>query len=161
MNLPPNQIMPGFPMMPGIVPPPMGFPMASNPPTQVPSQPPPPPNEPPPKKQKVDQGLVPADDWMASHPDPISFTVHIPSYENKNGWDLKGQSLTFNFRVSELVSSLKDALSKQLNGMPANKQNLKVEGLPFLKDKDTLAQYNLDNNVEIQLSVKERGKRRK
>lgn len=162
LNAPPpnSQMMPGFPMMPGVVPPPMGFPMASNPPPIPPSQPPPP-NEPPPKKQKVDQGLIPADEWIASHVDPIAIHVVIPNYENKNGWDLKGQTLTFNFRVSEPVSALKDALSKSLNGMPSNKQNLKVEGLPFLKDKDSLANYNLDDNVEIQLSVKERGKRRK
>jgi len=142
--------------IPGAIP---GMPMVPQPPNPAfMGAQPPPPNEPPPKRQKVETS---AEEWIASHPNPINIKVVVPVYENKNGWKLEGQTLEFNFKVSELVSTLKDAISKALNGMPANKQNLKVEGLPFLKDKDTLAQYNLEDQVEIQLGVKERGKRKK
>ena len=161
----------GYPGQPGMPPamPPQGFPPGyPAPPAPMPPAfptppvlPPPPPNEPPPKRQKVENGLQPAEEWIASHSEPILIKIAIPEYENKNNWNLEGQTLEFRMNVSEKVSVLKAKLSEALNGMPANKQNLKVEGLPFLKDKDTLAQYNLEDNVEINLGVKERGRRKK
>merc|ERR1712137_677287 len=114
--------------IPGAIP---GMPMVPQPPNPAfMGAQPPPPNEPPPKRQKVETS---AEEWIASHPNPINIKVVVPVYENKNGWKLEGQTLEFNFKVSELVSTLKDAI----------------------------AQYNLEDQVEIQLGVKERGKRKK
>ena len=87
--------------------------------------------------------------------------VVAPEHENKAGWDLTGQTIELRLSLTGPVSALKEASCTAVGGLPANKQNLKVEGLPYLKDKETLASYNLEAGVEIQLTVKERGKRRK
>lgn len=104
---------------------------------------------------------MPENEWIAAHPNPITLRVIVPQQENKNGWALDGQTLEFHMPVSQKVQELKEQITTALQGIPANKQNLKVEGLPFLKDKDSLASYNLSSGVEIHLGVKERGKRKK
>ena len=123
-------------------------------------RPPVPMGEPPAKKQRLDSTSVPESEWIAAHPNPITLKVIVPQQENKNGWALDGQTLEFSMSVAQKVSELKEQLTTALQ-IPTNKQNLKVEGLPFLKDKDSLAVYNLSSGVEIQLGVKERGKRKK
>ena len=117
--------------------------------------------EPPAKKQKVEEWndrLIPEDQWIRDNPEPIVIRVILPNYPNQNGWQLDGNSLSVTISVTEAVQKLKEEIAK-LVSIPANKQNLKVEGLPFLKDKDTLALYNLRPFVDVYLSVKERGKR--
>ena len=55
---------------------------------------------------------------------------------------------------------VKQQLQDMLNGMPVNKQVLQVESSgAYLKDKNSLAFFNLQSGVEVQLSVKTRGRR--
>lgn len=72
----------------------------------------------------------------------------------------KSTQVSLSLLVSESVKTLKDKLQEETK-IAANKQNLKVEGLGFLKDKDTLAQYNIESDTTIQLTMKERGGRKK
>ena len=86
--------------------------------------------------------------------------IYVPKQENKQGWLLDGQTIEISINPSESVGQLKSTIAEKLN-LPANKQNLRVENMPFLKDKDSLAFYNLDESKEISLGIKERGKRKK
>lgn len=45
--------------------------------------------------------------------------------------------------------------------MPANKQKLKTEELGFLKETNTLAFYNAKDGFAVELTIKERGGRKK
>ena len=125
-------------------------------------RPPIPAGEPPSKKQKVEgTAAISEAEWIATHPEPIILKVASPLHENKNGWKLDGQTIEIPILVSEKISALKEAICTAVNGLPGNKQNLKVEGLPYFKDKDSLAIYNLVTGTDIVMGVKERGKRRK
>lgn len=58
------------------------------------------------------------------------------------------------------VLAFKDLLVPAL-AIPANKQRLSAEGLGFLRDELSLAHYNVAPGDTLQLSIKERGRRRK
>jgi hypothetical protein len=45
--------------------------------------------------------------------------------------------------------------------MPANKQKLKLDSGPILKDAATLASYNMADGTTLQLGVRERGRGKK
>ena len=86
--------------------------------------------------------------------------IDVPQYENKSGWKLEGQPLSLEspltYTVAQLKQQIKDALQ-----IPPNKQKLRVEGLPALNDKKSLAYYNIVSGTVVELRVKERGGRKK
>lgn len=83
----------------------------------------------------------------------------MPTDASKAEWRLEGQTVEVVLHVRETVSTLKDRLKESLGGMPPNKQQITGPGLPILKDKDTLAAYNLTDGEQLTLKVKVRGGR--
>ncbi|TVU22564.1 hypothetical protein EJB05_32274 [Eragrostis curvula] len=173
-NIPPPppgqpQFMPG-PPRPYHMPPPQHMPPMINPigmpqppapplPPQPPAEEqPPPPDEPEPKRQKSDDSsLVPAEQFLAQHPGPARISVSVPNLDEGN---LKGQVLEIPVQsLSDTVGSLKEQIAGELQ-LPANKQKLSVK-TSFLKDNLSLAYYNVGPGVMINLTLRERGGRKK
>jgi len=106
--------------------------------------------------------LIPEEAFLQNNPDSFVLQVQVPQVDSgsssKVNWNLNGQILSFEVSLSDTIAQVKDLIKDQLS-MPANKQNLKCLGLPFLKDQQSLAFYNLKSDIIVQLSVKERGGR--
>jgi splicing factor 3A subunit 1 len=158
----------GNPMMPNMMP----MMMMSNPmmsmmhPEGIPLPPRPAPydddDEPYGKRSKAENlNVIPEDDWLAQNPGPTTIKIQLPVSEEKQEWNLNGQQIELTLDTKETISGLKEKLSAQLGGMPANKQKLKLADSPFFKDTQTLAYYNLGTGTTIYLSVKSRGRGRK
>lgn len=144
---------PNMPMMP---PPPLPHGMPPPPPPE--EAPPPLPEEPEPKRQKLDDSLlIPEDQFLAQHPGPVRITVSVPNVDEGN---LKGQLLEITVQsLSETIGSLKEKIAGEIQ-LPANKQ--KLSGKPgFLKDNMSLAYYNVGAGETLNLSLRERGGRKR
>jgi splicing factor 3A subunit 1 len=88
---------------------------------------------------------------------PASISVSVPNLDEGN---LRGQVLLIPVQsLSDTVGSLKEQISGELQ-LPANKQKLSVR-TSFLKDNLTLAYYNVGPGVVINLTLRERGGRKK
>eukprot|EP01100_Stratorugosa_tubuloviscum_P015045 TRINITY_DN8437_c0_g1_i1.p1 TRINITY_DN8437_c0_g1~~TRINITY_DN8437_c0_g1_i1.p1 ORF type:complete len:622 (-),score=280.66 TRINITY_DN8437_c0_g1_i1:15-1880(-) len=117
--------------------------------------------EPNSKKIRIDEmpsTLIPEELFLLQHPGTIIVKVQAPVSE-KTPWQLNGQLVNFEMTAKSTIGHLKEQIKQKLNGMPTNKQNLKAPGLPFLKDQNTLASYNITSDILINLLVKERGGR--
>ena len=114
---------------------------------------------PPAKRTRTKGDLIPADAFIQQHPGPVRFFVQCPSMPEKTEWNLRGQRLRFELPVTDEVSVVK-ALIKEETRVPVGKQKLQVDG-SFVKDKNTLASYNLTEGCTLVLQVKQRGGRRK
>ncbi|CAO2198374.1 unnamed protein product [Urochloa humidicola] len=139
----------------------IGIPQPPAPP--LPPQPPaeeqpPPPDEPEPKRQRTDDAsLIPAEQFLAQHPGPACVSVSVPNLGEGN---LRGQVLAISVQsLSDTIGSLKEQIAGELQ-LPANKQKLSMR-TSFLKDNLTLAYYNVGPGVVINLTMRERGGRRK
>ncbi|XP_037416627.1 probable splicing factor 3A subunit 1 [Triticum dicoccoides] len=174
-NIPPRpghitQFMPGPPRFP--MPPtphmqttptmvnPIGIPQAPPPlPPQPPAEEQPPlPEEPEPKRQRTDDAsLIPAEQFLVQHPGPARMLVSVPNLDEGS---LRGQVLEISVHsLSDTVGSLKEQIAGELQ-LPANKQKLSVR-TSFLKDNLSLAYYNVGPGVVINLTLRERGGRKK
>ncbi|CAO2174076.1 unnamed protein product [Urochloa humidicola] len=139
----------------------IGIPQPPAPP--LPPQPPaeeqpPLPGEPEPKRQRTDDAsLIPAEQFLAQHPGPACVSVSVP---NLGEGSLRGQVLAISVQsLSDTIGSLKEQIAGELQ-LPANKQKLSMR-TSFLKDNLTLAYYNVGPGVVINLTMRERGGRRK
>ncbi|KAF7029235.1 hypothetical protein CFC21_041039 [Triticum aestivum] len=174
-NIPPRpghitQFMPGPPRFPMPPPPhmqttptmvnPIGIPQAPPPlPPQPPAEEQPPlPEEPEPKRQRTDDAsLIPVEQFLVQHPGPARILVSVPNLDEGS---LRGQVLEISVQsLSDTVGSLKEQIAGELQ-LPANKQKLSVR-TSFLKDNLSLAYYNVGPGVVINLTLRERGGRKK
>ncbi|EGC34429.1 hypothetical protein DICPUDRAFT_153372 [Dictyostelium purpureum] len=166
MQLPPQSLLPhlqqqpivppGVGMPPNMVPPPFGIPgMMPPPPFGIPGMMPPPPpsnmilEEPNSKKVKKDENLIPEQIFLQANPGPVTLNIESPE-----------KTFQLTVHPTDLISTLKEKI-KDINGMATNKQKLQAAGLSVLKDTCTIAYYNLKSNSTINLSVKERGGKKK
>lgn len=83
----------------------------------------------------------------------------VPNQPDKSEFRLRGQMVNVNLGLSEQVTLLKAKLLEE-TGLPASKQKLNWEGV-FFKDSNTLAYYNIMPGMIVNLSIKERGGRKK
>lgn len=102
-------------------------------------------------EQRLDQ-LQGEEAFIARHPHPVSISVTAPVDEKFN---LHGQTVRFEFRVTDKVSDIKNKIQEAL-AMPSGKQKLQIGELVLNNDK-SLAFYNLGANGSVQLSEKKRG----
>jgi len=144
--------------MPPPFPPPPGFPMAAHPP------PPPPEDEPYSKRQRTEEAqLIPEAQFLAKYDKgvPITINVEVPNEEpEKPEWKLNGQMITIQVNLKDTATTIKEKVKNAI-GVPPNKQKLKASNLPFMKDKETVAAYNLLNGATLSLGIKERGGKKK
>jgi splicing factor 3A subunit 1 len=122
--------------------------------------------EPAAKRPKLDEfGLIPEEDYLANNSGPVSIRVQVQESADKGTWKLNGQTLNVNLDVSETINKLKEKLQAEIE-MPPNKMNLKLltakdpDSLGFLRDQNTLAYYNINNVSILQLTKKERGRKK-
>nr|GMC64792.1 probable splicing factor 3A subunit 1 [Ipomoea batatas]GMC71220.1 probable splicing factor 3A subunit 1 [Ipomoea batatas] len=143
---------PGMNIVP---PPPMPHGM---PPPPPPEEAPPLPEEPEPKRQKLDESvLIPEDQFLAKHSGLACISIAVPNVDEGN---LKGQVLEITVQsLSETVGSLKEKISGEIQ-LPANKQKLSGKA-GFLKDNLSLAYYNVAPGETLNLSLRERGGRKR
>jgi hypothetical protein len=87
----------------------------------------------------------------------VRITVSVPNVDEGN---LKGQLLEITVQsLSETIGSLKEKIAGDIQ-LPANKQ--KLSGKPgFLKDNMSLAYYNIGAGETLNLSLRERGGRKR
>jgi hypothetical protein len=87
--------------------------------------------------------LMPADQFAALFgTGEVNIHVQVPAAGGDASapaaWNLQGQTVTVNLPVTSTVKQLKEALSAQLGGMPANKQQLKAAAPGLGKRRHTL-----------------------
>ena len=149
------------PLGPGIAapPPPVAAPVA--PPAPPPVAPPEDDDEPGTKKRKVgEMELDSEEDFLAANGGSGVIKVTFPSVDGDD--NLNGQTVDLNVdSLSTPVSELKKLIKEAAGGLAANKQKISVPGLGFFTDKNSLAYYNIKYGTTLQLSLKERGGRKK
>lgn len=114
----------------------------------------------PPKASEPD--LIPADEFAAKYPEPISLTVKIPHDKSvSSDWNLNGQNISLQISVTSFCKALKEELATHLGNMPVNKQQLKIiaTGM-FLKDANSLAAANVGDGAVLELILRSRGGKR-
>jgi splicing factor 3A subunit 1 len=113
------------------------------------------------KRRRIDGGLVlaPEADFVAQHPGQRVIRVQCPDVASNSA--LHGQLLEVEVpSLLENVQSLKERISGAV-GLAVNKLRLGREGVGILVDALSLGHYNVDGDVVLQLSIKERGGRKK
>lgn len=104
-------------------------------------------------------GLISAEDWLRKQGTSAQVSINLPVHGNKE-WKLQGQVVEITAPLKRSVAKLKGAIAK-FTKLPANKQKLSIKSIGFLKDKMTLAYYNVGDGITISLEVKERGGRKR
>ncbi len=114
-----------------------------------------------PESEKVETpaGLIDADEWVRRVGETAQITVRVAKHPNKS-WNAAGQTIELKAPLRNTVSELKKCLMKQVK-VPVNKQKLVCGAAGFMKDKMTLAFYNVGHNEVLKMEIKERGKKRK
>lgn len=111
------------------------------------------------KTEEKISGLVSAEEWLQKQGNKAKIRVLVTTHNNKD-WKLQGQEINMSAPLKSTVAKLKSVMA-QYTKLPANKQKLQMDKVGFLKDKMTLAAYNIGDGAIITLEVKERGGRKK
>lgn len=111
------------------------------------------------KAEERINGLVSAEEWLKQQGNKAKIRVLVTKHNNKD-WKLQGQEINMSAPLKSTVAKLKSVMA-QYTKLPANKQKLQMDKVGFLKDKMTLAAYNIGDGAIITLEVKERGGRKK
>lgn len=120
---------------------------------------------PPAKRQRVAKlpggQYYPEEDWVNLHPHPISVQVQLPIDEAKPEWKLDGSVVTLSeIPVKYLVSTLRDHIVRQTgSSIPPGRIMLAYNGKP-LRNSDTLAVYNVEDEDMLTLSVRDAKKKK-
>lgn len=120
---------------------------------------------PPAKRQRVAKlpggQYYPEQDWVNLHPHPISVQVQLPVDETKPEWKLDGSVVTLSeIPVKYFVSTLRDHIVRQTGGsIPSGRIMLSYNGKP-LRNSDSLAVYNLEDEDMLTLSVRDAKKKK-
>ncbi|CAK5264288.1 unnamed protein product [Mycena citricolor] len=119
---------------------------------------------PPAKRQRVAKlpngQLYSEQDWITSHPHPISLQVQLPKDDSKPEWKLDGSIVTIpDLPLNLLVSTLRDRIQLHTSGsVPVSRIRLSYSG-KMLNNKDTIALYNLEDEDLVVLSVRDAKKK--
>ncbi|KAF1318383.1 Splicing factor 3 subunit, partial [Globisporangium splendens] len=118
-------------------------------------------SEPAAKRQRTDTTptLLPEAEFAALHPGTVRLVINVPQEPEHSQWKLEGQTLSIEVDIKDNIRTVKEKIMSELNGMPVNKQQLKIP-VGFLKDTLTCAHYNFVNGTPLELSVRQRGGRR-
>ena len=112
-------------------------------------------------QQHQQLSIISEEEFVKKYPNPVSIYVHVPVESSLATWNLNGQQLMIKITVTSTVKELKEMISLQLGGMPANKQQLKeMNSSTFCKDVETLAKLNIGEGFHLELLLKSRGGKR-
>ncbi|CAI8032168.1 Splicing factor 3A subunit 1, partial [Geodia barretti] len=103
--------------------------------------------------------LIPEQHFIAEHPGPVTFRVHVPNLPERSEWKMNGQLITMTLPITDPVSVIKAKISTEF-GMPSGKQKLQI-GTIFIKDSNSLGFYNISGSSVVLLGLKERGGRKR
>lgn len=115
-------------------------------------------NMPPAKRQRMAKlpggQLYPEDDWIRYHPHPISLQVQLPNDSSKLEWKLDGSLVTVqDLPLNLLVSTLRDRILQATgSNLPTSRMRLAYQG-KMLTNSSTIAQYNLEDEDLVVLSL--------
>jgi len=167
---PPMPLPPGArPPIPGILPPAPPMPMppmqSMRPPIPQPIPHTPAPAAPEPEARPVRDmgtGLLSEADYAKSITGDLPIKFALPADPTQDSaWNLNGALVDLNVNVMMTIKELKAKLSaEKLGGMPPNKFQLKSGSLGFLKDRLTVAHFNIKPNEALDVLLKTRGGRR-
>ena len=105
--------------------------------------------------------IVSEEEFVKKYPNPITLYVNVPVEPAFATWNLNGQQVTIKINVTSTIKELKEIISLQLGGMPANKQQIKeINSSIFCKDVETLAKLNIGEGFHLELQLKSRGGKR-
>mmetsp|Transcript_7150 Transcript_7150/g.10551 ORF Transcript_7150/g.10551 Transcript_7150/m.10551 type:complete len:515 (+) Transcript_7150:824-2368(+) len=111
--------------------------------------------------EELTTNLIPAQKWAKKNPGLAELHIKVPEEGGDDSWGFRGQVIQLSADLMQTVKSLKEKLSGILGGMPVQKMKFKTNLHSVLKDNETLASYNIASGNILELSVKERGGRRK
>ncbi|GAA5933234.1 Prp21p [Sporobolomyces koalae] len=106
------------------------------------------------KRAKVEGQVVPEQEWLASHPDPVKIGVQLPDYPAKPAWGCDGKKLELEVPLTLLVGTIRDRIAAMV-GLPVGKQKFTYNGR-ILANSTTLAALNIDNGNVLHVSIKEK-----
>eukprot|EP00736_Rhodelphis_marinus_P007153 Rmarinus@m.26263 len=118
----------------------------------------PPADEPAAKRPRteLDSKLIPESDFLRNNPSQVIVMVKVSAPNLRNS----GSTIPVTAKLQMTVGDLKQLILEQTDA-PTNKQKLNLPEIGFLKDNFSLAYYNLKNNTHLDLTLKERGGRKK
>ena len=105
--------------------------------------------------------LMPEEQWLKYYPGNLTINIKAPNSGGDPEWNFMGQILKLSMDARTKIEQLKDAISTYLGSMPPKKMRLKTYNRSALKDEFSLAHYNIVTGSTLELSVKERGGRKK
>jgi splicing factor 3A subunit 1 len=100
--------------------------------------------------------LIPEEQWLKKNSNPVMLEIKIPNYKNsqmEDIYNLKGQVMRILIKPKDTIFAVKSELSKNLMDFPLGNMSLKL-GNEELIDEKTVAYYNLNNSVILELSIK-------
>jgi hypothetical protein len=105
-----------------------------------------------PKQKMID--LEPERDWLDKYgTDPIKLHVNLGAAEKEVGMP----RVTVELPLTDTAAAVKSKLASMgIESIPVNKMKLHTEPVGYLKDRYSLAFYNLNDGVELELSVRNR-----
>lgn len=109
--------------------------------------------------ESASNGLLSEEAWLAKQGNTALVRIRLPNHANTE-WLLQGQEVEMKAPLKRSVAKLKGVITKLVK-IPVNKQKLWVEGVGFMKDKMSLASYNIGDGCVVKLEVKERGGRKR
>ncbi|GAA5963005.1 hypothetical protein JCM8115_002583 [Rhodotorula mucilaginosa] len=112
-------------------------------------------DEPSAKRARRDEGhIVPEEEWLAKHPDPVKITVQLPDYPAKPAWGCKGQAVELEVPLTLLIGTVRDRIAAMV-GVPVGKQRYTYKDR-LLANSSTLAALNLDNGDTLSLQIRDK-----
>lgn len=113
---------------------------------------------PPAKRQRVAKlpggHLYPEQDWINTHPAPISIVVQLPKIPETPEWKMDGNSITIpDLPVTLLISTLRERIVRHIDSpLAPGKVKLSYSGKP-LSNQQTMALYNLEDGDTLVVDV--------
>lgn len=113
---------------------------------------------PPAKRQRVAKlpggHLYPEQDWINTHPVPISIVVQLPKIPETPEWKMDGSSITIpDLPVTLLVSTLRERIVRHIDSpLAPGKVKMSYSGKP-LSNQQTMALYNLEDGDTLVMDV--------
>ena len=114
------------------------------------------------KRVRLDEPqLVPEDQWKSRFPPgPFNIKVAMPVGAESGDIKLNGQVVHVQVDFSDTVAKIKAKVTQEI-GLAGGKQKILSPGGLVLKDTNSLAYFNIPHEATLNLTIKERGGKRK